>query len=212
MKVKQLYKFVMVFLIGMLLLPISSAIGSPDAETATPESVVHKLQNGLLHAMREGQKLGYEGRYQYLEPIIDQSHDIDMIIKTILGATFWSQLDQGQQELLVTTFRQLTIATYASQFAVYDGETFKFIEQRELPREQALVRSQLITPSDSGIVNFDYVLHQHQGHWRIVNILFDGVSDLAIKRGEYRAVMQKDGFQALIEKLKDKIVLTRQNP
>jgi phospholipid transport system substrate-binding protein len=41
--------------------------------------------------------------------------------------------------------------------------------------------------------------------------LFDGVSDLAIKRGEYRAVLQRDGFQALIEMLKEKIALTRQN-
>lgn len=211
MKAKQLFKFVTICLVWVLLLPISSAIGSPNTESASPESVVHKLQNGLLHIMQEGQKLGYDGRYQYLEPIIDQSHDVDMIIKTILGATFWSQLDQTQQNLLVATFRQLTVATYASQFAAYDGETFKFIEQRELPREQALVRSQLITPSDSGTINFDYVLHQQNGNWRIINILFDGVSDLAIKRGEYRAVMQKDGFQALIEKLKEKIALTRQN-
>jgi phospholipid transport system substrate-binding protein len=58
-----------------------------------------------------------------------------------------------------------------------------------------LVRSQLIK-SDGGIVNFDYVLHQTEGKWRITNILFDGVSDLAIKRGEYRAIMQRDGFQA----------------
>jgi phospholipid transport system substrate-binding protein len=27
-------------------------------------------------------------------PMIDQSHDIDLIIKTILGATYWSQLDK----------------------------------------------------------------------------------------------------------------------
>lgn len=212
MKAKQPFKFVIVCLVWVLLLPVSAAIGSPNTESASPESVVHKLQNGLLHIMREGQKLGYDGRYQYLEPIIDQSHDVDMIIKTILGATYWSQLDQTQQNLLVATFRQLTIATYASQFTAYDGEIFKFIEQRELPREQALVRSQLITPSDNGTVNFDYVLYQQDGHWRIINILFDGVSDLAIKRGEYRAVMQKDGFQALIEKLKEKIALTRQNP
>ncbi len=212
MKAKQPFKFVIVCLVWVLLLPVSAAIGSPNTESASPESVVHKLQNGLLHIMREGQKLGYDGRYQYLEPIIDQSHDVDMIIKTILGATYWSQLDQTQQNLLVATFRQLTIATYASQFTAYDGEIFKFIEQRELPREQALVRSQLITPSDNGTVNFDYVLYQQDGHWRIINILFDGVSDLAIKRGEYRAVMQKDGFQALIKKLKEKIALTRQNP
>lgn len=212
MKVKQIIKLLITCFIAALLLPISSAFGSPNAKSESPEAVVHKLQNGLLHVMQEGQKLGYDGRYKYLESIIDQSHDIDMIIKTILGATYWMQLDKTQQDQMVATFRQLTIATYASQFTAYDGEAFKIVEQRELPREQTLIRSQLITQSDSGTVNFDYVLHQSDGHWLIVNILFDGVSDLAIKRGEYRAIMQKDGYQALIDKLKEKIALTRQNP
>jgi len=55
------------------------------------------------------------------------------------------------------------------------------------------------------------VLHQTDGRWRIANILFDGVSDLAIKRGEYRAILQRDGFQALIDMIREKIVLTQQN-
>lgn len=212
MKVKRINKLLIIYLIGVLLLPITSAFGSTDAASVSPESVIQKLQSGLMHVMQEGPKLGYEGRYKYLEPIIDESHDIDMIIKTILGATYWTQLDDAQQAQLVATFRQLTVATYAGQFAAYDDEQFKFVEQRELPREQTLVRSQLITKSDSGTVNFDYVLHQNDGRWLIVNILFDGVSDLAIKRSEYRSIMQKNGYQGLIEKLKEKIVQAQQNP
>ena len=49
--------------------------------------------------MREGEKLGYDGRFKFLEPVIDQSHDIDLIIKTILGATYWSQLEKKQQNI-----------------------------------------------------------------------------------------------------------------
>ncbi len=160
--------------------------------------------------MRDGEKLGYEGRFKFLEPVIDQSHDIEMIIKTILGATYWSQLDSEQKKLIIDTFRQLSIATYAGRFTHHEGEQFEVIEQRDLPHGQMLVRSQL-TKSDGGTVNFDYVLQQAEDRWRIVNILFDGVSDLAIKRGEYRAIMQREGFQALIELLKEKIVQAKQN-
>ncbi|MBS0586404.1 MAG: HpnM family protein [Proteobacteria bacterium] len=193
-----------------MLLPVSSVFCAPDQGAKTPEQVISHLQSSLLQAMQEGEKLGYEGRYKFLESVIDQSHDIDLIIKTILGATYWSQLDKAQQDLIVDTFRQLSIATYAGRFTQYEGEQFKIVEQRSLPREQTLVRSQL-TKSDGGAVNFDYVLHQTDGGWRIVNILFDGVSDLAIKRGEYRAVMQRDGFPALIQLLKEKIALAQDN-
>ena len=195
----------------VMLLPISPAFSAAESETRNPEQVIQYLQSSLLHVMQDGEKLGYDGRYKYLEPVIDQSHDVDLIIKTILGATYWSQLDATQQNLMVETFRQLSIATYAGRFTHHEGEQFRIIEQRDLPRDQILVRSQL-TQSDGGTVNFDYVLHQDQGHWRITNILFDGVSDLAIKRGEYRAILQRSGFQALIDMLKEKITSTRLNP
>ena len=211
MKAKQTVNILEWCLILVMLLPISAAFSAAESETRSPEQVIQYLQSSLLHVMQDGEKLGYDGRYKYLEPVIDQSHDVDLIIKTILGATYWSQLDASQQNLMVETFRQLSIATYAGRFTHHEGEQFRIIEQRDLPRDQVLVRSQL-TQSDGGTVNFDYVLHQDQGHWRITNILFDGVSDLAIKRGEYRAILQRSGFQALIDMLKEKITSTRLNP
>lgn len=188
------------------ILMVSASVSASE----TPEQVIQKLQSSLIQAMRDGPQLGYEGRFKVLSPVIDQSHDIELIIKTILGSTYWSQLDDNQKNLVIDTFRQLSIATYAGRFTQHEGEQFEVIEQRELPHEQMLVRSQL-TKSDGGIVNFDYVLQQKEGRWRIVNILFDGVSDLAIKRGEYRSIMQRDGFSALIELLKEKITLAKQN-
>lgn len=188
------------------ILMVSASVSASE----TPEQVIQKLQSSLIQAMRDGPQLGYEGRFKVLSPVIDQSHDIELIIKTILGSTYWSQLDDNQKNLVIDTFRQLSIATYAGRFTQHEGEQFEVIEQRELPHEQMLVRSQL-TKSDGGIVNFDYVLQQKEGRWRIVNILFDGVSDLAIKRGEYRSIMQRDGFSAFIELLKEKITLAKQN-
>ena len=194
----------------LMMLPFSLLGSIPASAAETPEHVIQKLQSSLIQVMREGPQLGYEGRYKVLAPVIDQSHDIELIIKTILGATYWSQLDNEQKNLVIDTFRQLSIATYAGRFTQHEGEQFEVIEQRELPHEQMLVRSQL-TKSDGGVVNFDYVLQQKEGRWRIVNILFDGVSDLAIKRGEYRSIMQRDGFPALIELLEEKINRARQN-
>ncbi len=208
MKVIRTIKLIGWCLILVMLLPISVALSSSSSEPENPERVIEKLQSSLLQVMREGDKLSYERRFKFLEPIIDESHDLNLIIKTILGATYWSQLDKEQQDLIAETFRKLSIATYAGRFNQYEGEQFQIVEQRALPREQVLVRSRL-TKSDGGTVNFDYVLHQTDGRWRIANILFDGVSDLAIKRGEYRAILQRDGFQALIDMIKEKIVLTQ---
>lgn len=211
MKAKQIINMrsIIKYQLALLLLIASLFVNTSMAGSGSPEEVVVKMQSSLIQVMKDGEKLGYNGRFKFLEPVIDQSHDMELIIKTILGATYWSQLDNSQKKLIINTFRELSVSTYASRFTQYEGEQFEVVEQRDLPHEQKLVRSQL-TKSDGGTVNFDYVLHKTEAGWRIVNILFDGVSDLAIKRGEYRAVMQRDGFPALIELLKEKITAARQ--
>lgn len=197
----------------IILLLLSSALfadaGNNDNRINNPQTdsalaVVQDLQQSLLHAMRKGEQFDYTERFEFLADVVKRTHDIELIIKTILGATLWQQLDQTQQNLIIDTFRQLSIATYAGQFDQYNDEQFEQVEQRDLPGGQKLVRSRLIQ-EDGDTVNFDYVLHQKDEHWRIVNILFDGVSDLAIKRSEYRSIIQRKGFQPLIDMLQVKI-------
>ena len=65
----------------MMLLPVNVAFSVSDAGSDNPEQVIHKLQSSLIQAMREGEQLGYEGRFKFLEPAINQSHDIELIIK-----------------------------------------------------------------------------------------------------------------------------------
>ncbi len=209
MKVKKSPILMQWMLVLVMQFSVAEAIAT-DTESVSPDQVVHNLQTSLLQAMREGEQLDYQGRFEFLSPVINQTHDIDLIIKTILGATLWFEMGVEQQTLLTDTFQKLSIATYAGRFFKYDGEQFEISEQQELPRDQVLVRSRLIK-GDGDSVNFDYVLRQSKGQWRIVNILFDGVSDLAIKRSEYRAVLQRDGFSVLIEILEEKIILAQQN-
>jgi phospholipid transport system substrate-binding protein len=54
-------------------------------------------------------------------------------------------------------------------------------------------------------VRFDYLLHRSEGRWTILNIVADGVSDLATKRAEYRSVLKARGLDGLIRKLRDQI-------
>lgn len=192
-----------------ILLLFSVGISAKDFQSASPEDVIHALQETFIHAMKKGDELGYRGRLELLTPVIDRSHDIDTIIRSALGAN-WNTLNEDQQQSITKTFRRLSIATYAERFNRYNGEQFQIIEQRSLPRDQILVRSKLIQ-ADSNPINFDYVLRQNKEGWQIINILVDGVSDLALKRAEYNAILKRDGFPALIAMLEQKILQAEQN-
>lgn len=204
------FKIIKYAFITLILLPLAAVVSAQDFQSGTPEYVIHGLQESFIQAMQKGDKLGYHGRLELLTPVITRSHDIDTIIRSILGAN-WNKLDEEQQQKITETFRKLSIATYAERFNHYEGQRFEIIEQRSLPRDQVLVRSKFIQ-ADSNPINFDYVLRQSKEEgWRIINILVDGVSDLALKRAEYNAVLKRDGFPALIAMLEQKILQAEQN-
>lgn len=192
-----------------ILLLFSVVTGAKDFQSDTPEHVIHVLQETFIQAMQKGDELGYRGRLELLTPVINRSHDIDTIIRSALGAN-WNTLNEDQQQRITETFRRLSIATYAERFNHYNGERFEIIEQRPLPRDQILVRSKFIQV-DNNPINFDYVLRQGKEGWQIINIIVDGVSDLALKRAEYNAVLKRDGFPALIAMLEQKILQAEQN-
>lgn len=198
-----------VLAVAFMLSSVLSLSWAENTEPDSPDQTVRDLQASLIEAMQQGDKMNFQERFDFLAPAINQSHDFDFIIRTVLSSN-WAQLDQDQQYLIADTFRQLSIATYAGQFNEYGGEQFEFLQQRSLPNGQRLIRSQLIK-ADGGTVSFDYVLQQGENGWQIINILADGVSDLALKRTEYRAILQRNGFSALVEMLKEKILLAEQD-
>ena len=195
-------------MIAVMLL-VASLSWAQNPEPGSPEQVVRHFHESLLEAMRDGSRLGYRGRFELLAPAVERSHDLDFIARTTLGS-HWAKLEPEQQRMFTATFRQLSISSYAGWFKSHEGERFEFVEQQPMPREQVLVRSQLVQAKGEA-VRFDYVLRQTKDGWRIINILADGVSDLALKRVEYRAVLERDGFPALLDMLKKKIVQSEQN-
>jgi phospholipid transport system substrate-binding protein len=190
-------------IIGVFLLSGMSVSWAQKTDSASPEQVVKRLHESLTEAMREGSRLGYKGRLELLTPSVTRTHDLDFIARTTLG-NLWSKLSPDQQITFTDTFRQLSISSYADWFKSHEGEAFEFVDQQAMPREQVLVRSRIVKGKDE-VARLDYVLRETKDGWRIINIMANGVSDLALKRVEYRSILERDGFPALIDMLKKKI-------
>jgi phospholipid transport system substrate-binding protein len=210
MRILRLIKSVFQLPILVVMLLVVPASWAEAQERPGPEQVVNYLQESLIKSMREGEKLGYRGRFDLLAKAVDQTHDLDFIARTTLGAN-WTQLSAEQQRVFTDVFRKLSIGTYAGWFKSHEGERFEFIEQQNMPRDQVMVRTRFVQSGGEPPVRFDYVLRQTKDGWRIVNVLADGVSDLALKRVEYRAILQRNGFQGLIDMLKEKVAQTEQD-
>ncbi len=165
--------------------------------------VVENLHTTLLAVMKDGGQIGYKGRYDRLEPVIRASFDLPFISKTVLGR-YWETLNQEQRSKFIETFSELSIATYAGNFDSYSGERFKTISEKEVTGGRILVKTKLIK-SDGGEIPLDYIFHRVDQEWHIINVIAEGVSDLALKRAEYAVFLKVKGFDALLIKLNEKI-------
>ncbi len=168
---------------------------------ATP--VVEKLNNTLLEVMKRGKELGYQGRYAFLAPVVKEVYDFKAISKYVLGK-HWNTLSLEQKQNFIEKLTEYGIAAYASQFSDYAGEQFKILSEEPFRNRFRVVKSILEVPEDED-VNFVYILRKAGDSWKIIDVRYDGVSDLALKRSQFTEILGKEGFEGLLTKLDEKI-------
>lgn len=170
-----------------------------------PRQTVENMTNTLIEVMKDAKTLGYQGRYKKLDPVVTATHDFQTIAQIALGDQ-WKKLSDPQRKQFVDKLTEHSVATYAVQFDGYSGEQFVYKSERMLRRTQdyILLRYDFVIPGEPK-VQFDFLLGLEQGKWKIVNIIVDGVSDLALRKAQYNSIIQREGFPALLTKLQDKI-------
>ncbi len=170
--------------------------------SATPDTVIENLHQTIIQVMKESKDLGYDGRYNVLEPVVKDSFDFKTIARIVMGR-HWKKLDDQQKTEFINVFSRLSIATYASRFNSFSGETFDSLSNKEMKKGRMLVKTQLVT--NDRVVPFNYVLHNTDDGWRIINVIADGISDLSLKRSDYSTIMKTEGFETLVKKLLKKV-------
>jgi len=194
--------------VALLPLPAAAeepAAAAPAADPAALREPVEKLYAALLEVMKRAEELGFEGRYRVLEPVIGGSYDLPFMAELILGRQ-WRALSPDQQKLWLETFARLTVSTYADRFDGYAGERFEVGAVEAGTQGTSLVRTKIVK-GDGDPVNLDYRMRlAAAGGWRIIDVFLNGtVSELALRRSEYGALMRRDGFDALIAAVREKI-------
>ena len=164
---------------------------------------VERLNATLIEAMKGGKPLGYMGRYKKLEPVVKETFEFEAVSLIALGS-HWKPLDQAQKLAFIDKLTDLSIATYAAQFKEFGGESFQFDSSQDIKNGRLLLRYNLVAPNEKPI-KFEYFVGQFNGQWHIINIVVDGISDLALKKAQYTSVIDREGFDALLKKLSQKI-------
>jgi len=178
--------------------------GPAEAGTAGGEAavaVVTRLHTALIEAGAGTAGEGIEERYERIAPVITDTHDLPYIARFSLRR-YWDELSGVQRETFVAAFSRLSITTYAARFGGATSDTFLITGQSDGGRGRVQVEGALLL-DDSTSLQLVYVLHYSDAGWKIINIVVDGVSDLALKRSAYQRTFLASGFTGLLDSLDD---------
>jgi phospholipid transport system substrate-binding protein len=168
-------------------------------DTATPVEVVTALQEGIVAQAAESSEQSLEERYEALRPVVERTHDLPYIAELSIRR-YWDGLSAEQQERFVVAFERLSVMTYVTRFAGVTPETFAVQGSEEEGNGRVQVHAAIVRDEQDDI-SLDYLLQERDGKWRIINILADQVSDLALKRAEYHRVLSDGTMDDLIAEL-----------
>lgn len=165
---------------------------------------IRALDAALLDIMRAGKNAPFQKRFDMLAPAVDRAFDLPHILRVSVGPG-WSELSPTMQASLLDAFRRYTVASYVDNFDSFDGQHFDLqSDTRALPDGEQVVITRIVARSGESH-QLDYVMREHGGVWKAVDVLADGaISRVAVQRSDFRHLLNQGGATALMASLQRK--------
>lgn len=177
--------------------------GIARADAAEPGAVIQSLYDTLLDTMKNGETLGFDGRYKKLEPALHQALDIATMCKIAIGPA-WTSMPTDKKNALLVSFDKYLVSTYAARFKKFVGQKFEVGETKPAPGDRMLVDTRLIK-SDGEPVELNYLMRKNDAGWQVIDIYLAGaISQMTQMRSDFSEPLHTGGVDALIQQLDQK--------
>src|SRR6266542_3341055 len=144
-------------------------------------------------------------RDKQIATVLDGMIDYGELAKGSLAA-HWSELSDAQQKEFTDILKRLVQRNYERN--IKNILEYKVEYLGEEPGSEGVVvhtRASSTTNQREEPITIDYRLQQMGGGWRVVDIVTEGSSLVNNYKNQFYRIIQKDGYNALVKKMKDKL-------
>ena len=195
----------------LLALSVSTVALRPGfaAPEAGPGGLIERFYANLLAVMQEAKRLSFAARYDRLAPSISRTFDLALMTRIAIGPG-WAQIAADQQQRLTDVFSRYTISVYANRFDDYGGERFEVDAKPTASPNGVIVGSRIIKTNGEPVA-LNYLMRQDgSGAWKVIDVYLSGtISELATRRSEFVAVLQRGGAAGLVRMIEQRTAALR---
>jgi phospholipid transport system substrate-binding protein len=172
---------------------------SPAKTASGAQAVIGRFNDVLLSMMKQAEKLGYHGRFDFVAPIVRKTFDCSFMARKTVGR-YWDDLSDEDQSRWVKTFEDFTISNLADRFHGYSGQAFEVLGERPASRNTLIVLTLLHRTGGADDVELNYRMRETPAGWRVIDVYANGkVSEVALRRAEYARSLKQGGIELLID-------------
>ena len=142
-----------------------------------------------------------ESEKKRIVTILHQHFDFEeMSMRTL--ARYWKERSSEEKQYFVKLFTKLLENTYVDRVDTYSGEVLVFtgekIKGRYAEVQSNFVRNDLEVP-------VYYRLKNHDGSWKVYDVIIEGVSLIRNYRTQFQAILDRESYSDLVKKMEEKV-------
>lgn len=141
-----------------------------------------------------------EQKKQELAKIIASSTDLDWMGKFALGR-FRRGLTNDQITNYLTAYKKFTLAFYSDIFKFYNDQEIEVDKIIPAQNNSYIVKTLVIDKIKNKKYNIDYVIHELNKHYAVIDVVTEGISLVYAQRSEFNNILSQQSVGALTEQL-----------
>jgi phospholipid transport system substrate-binding protein len=191
--------------LGLIALGSRTAGAAPDAAEA--QRLIETVSGEVL-AILSDPGLGDRQKFDALVALLSEPIDLDLVARLILGR-HWRSVSDAQRKEYLGLFRDYALANLASKLHLFQGQGFEVTGAKVVGERDALVTSRILNDGQAPL-EVDWRLRERDDARLVtIDVIVAGVSLVVTLRSEFGTVIDRQGFDGLLEELRQRIAETR---
>lgn len=173
-----------------------SAPAAVHAEAMDPKATMASYNDGVIAVMKA--RLPIESRVTRFESLVSDYYDMPGIAQLVVGPK-WASASVAEKKAVVEALTHHSAVSLARNFVTFNGEKFSVDPAVASRGTSSIVKVTIAGKGSSNLLQ--YRLRQTPEGWRIVDVVSEGVSQLALQRAELASTIASQGVGGMAKKL-----------
>jgi phospholipid transport system substrate-binding protein len=173
------------------------AVAPAHAQQMDPAARIGAYHDGIVAIMKA--KLGFEARRDRFEALVRENYDMPAIASLVVGPK-WTSSSATERNDAIAALTRHSAVSLAKNFTSYHGEQFT-VDPAVVDRGESKVVKAKIGGSGGGGDTLLYVMRKGAAGWKIIDVVAQGVSQLAVQRSDAASAVASQGVGGLAKEL-----------